>query len=447
MGQFESLPESVPDSKRESDRDSLIPKWLENINTKTEHSIRDIVFSEDKLDLLNVFLRDNISLLKLEFDNNKIGDAGVAQLAKALMVNTTLQSLSITNNDISSKGCDELAEVLKCNRHLTELNLVRNNISDNAGVQLGEAIKINSTLVILNLSHNQISDNGMKEIAKGISKNTTLLNLNLSDNQIKNLTPLSVALRHNTVLQELDLSKNKVDDEALASLGDSLKSNTGLKTILLHGNPFRTKGIIELQMGLEELNTVKKLSLNKYIYTEPVKLASKCQFIPKYSTVQGQNSLVLFNTDHSTCVSNTNLLFKYGALTTPTERIVFKIKDLKEDCHILFGLADPAEFSPKEHLYQNSGYFIEVLPSKNSFMSVKVGKMLDNVQNGDKIGLEIDKTIGHLLLSHNGKNLGAVEVGKEISKLSPAICFASPCEIEIVEGMTLLPGQKEVQLK
>lgn len=443
MGQFESLPESLPDSKRENDRDSLIPKWLENINTKTEHTIRDVVFSEEKLDLLNIFLKDNISLLKLVFDNNKMGDTGATQLAKALIINTTLKTLTICNNEISNKGVEELSEMLKCNKTLTELNIIRNKISDQGGVALGEAIKINSGLMTLNLQNNLISDLGLKEMSKGIAKNTTLLTLNLCENQIKNITPLSVALRYNTVLTELDLSKNKIENDGLASLGDSLKSNTGLKTLILTGNPFGNKGIIELQSGIEELNTIKKIALNRYIYTEPVKLAQKCQFIPKFSTVPGQNSLVLFNTENTICNSKTNLLFKYGAIVSKTELVVFKVKSLSEDCHILFGLANPDTFSPKEKLYE-SGYFIEVLPAKNSFISVKCGKIIEDLQIGDTIKLEKERDMGHLLVYHNEKNIGAIAIGKEIEKLYPAICFASPCEIEIIQGMTLLPGQKEI---
>lgn len=56
--------------------------------------------------------RSNTKLLTLNLSNNKIGNAGLEEIAQGLRMNRTLLSLALASNEIGDKGALKLAEVL-----------------------------------------------------------------------------------------------------------------------------------------------------------------------------------------------------------------------------------------------------------------------------------------------------------------------------------------------
>jgi Ran GTPase-activating protein (RanGAP) involved in mRNA processing and transport len=258
----------------EEDKTGL-PYWLQDINIRTELKLSNMTIDDSKLELFNLYLQDNTSLVSLYFEFTKLGDKGVTSLCKALEVNKTCKRLSILNNDVGDTGMQAIAEMLKCNHTITELDLSHNRIGAHGCESLCEGLRQNLGLTTLNLTQNDIQDAGLRDISKGISQNTTLRRLIVQDNKIKLTSSFCVALSKNETIDHVNISKNLIGDEGLAQFSDVFKANKSLKELVLSGNPFTSKGIISLQEGLSENDTLKALHLNDFIYYHPINVAVK----------------------------------------------------------------------------------------------------------------------------------------------------------------------------
>ena len=132
------------------------------------------------------------TLSTLSLDQNPIGDAGVQQLADALLINKTLTALSLNRTDIGAASARSLADVLKVNRMpdtrfpflrratmgITTLNLRGNEIGD-AGEQsktssLPDASLLYPTkpLTTLDLGRTGLFDEGARYLAQALTINT-----------------------------------------------------------------------------------------------------------------------------------------------------------------------------------------------------------------------------------------------------------------------------------
>ena len=99
----------------------------------------------------------------LTLDQNPIYDAGVQQLADALLINKTLTALSLNRTDIGAASARSLADVLTVNRMpdtrfpflrrptvaLTTLNLRENQIGNTGVLHLADALQVNTVRRVL----------------------------------------------------------------------------------------------------------------------------------------------------------------------------------------------------------------------------------------------------------------------------------------------------------
>ena len=102
-------------------------------------------------------LAHNASLAELNiggniFSRNNITREGCVHLFKALCNNTSLKKLNVSHNKLGMKGSVALAEMLSCNKSLTELNLCW-CYSPEAGLrEIARGLLQNTTLQTLTLS-------------------------------------------------------------------------------------------------------------------------------------------------------------------------------------------------------------------------------------------------------------------------------------------------------
>lgn len=94
------------------------------------------------------------SLVRLHLKVNKLGDAGVASIARALRVNRSLLVLDVGANHLTDHGARVLSEMLRYNKALTRLDLARNpEVGVEGAAALADAVCDNRALLTLTLHH------------------------------------------------------------------------------------------------------------------------------------------------------------------------------------------------------------------------------------------------------------------------------------------------------
>ena len=195
--------------------------------------------------------------------DTNLGNAGVAELARALAGNATLTKLSLTSSNIDDAGATELARALAGNATLTELYLEFNNIDDAGATELARALAGNATLTELCLEFNNIDVAGATALARALAGNATLKDLFLSRNNIGDAgaTELARALVGNATLKVLGLEVNNIDVAGATALARALAGNATLKDLFLSRNNIGDAGATELARALAENATLTNLSL------------------------------------------------------------------------------------------------------------------------------------------------------------------------------------------
>ncbi|XP_056657036.1 ribonuclease inhibitor isoform X3 [Monodelphis domestica] len=205
---------------------------------------------------LSTVLQTKESLLELCLGENKLGDAGLAQLCEGILSpSCRLQTLWLWECDISAEGCQALARVLKSKPSLKKTSLICNQLGDEGAQQLCQALldpgcrleelwlrtcgftvascahfcavlEKNRTLKELQLSNNALEDAGLEQLAKSLMHpDCTIQSLWLGDCEFSDAccTALASVLLANHTLKELDLSNNGLGDVGILRLVGSLK--------------------------------------------------------------------------------------------------------------------------------------------------------------------------------------------------------------------------------
>ena len=209
-------------------------------------------------------LETNNTLMELDLNGRRIGDAGAQALAEALKTSGALKTLSLNSNSIGDAGAQALAEALKTNGALTTLWLRSNSIRDAGAQALAEALKTNGALTTLWLSYNSIGEAGAQALAERLKTNGALKALWLSSNSIGDAgaQALAEALKTNEALTELYLSNNSIGEAGARALAEALKTNGALTTFDLHSNSIGDDGAQALAEALKTNGALTELGLS-----------------------------------------------------------------------------------------------------------------------------------------------------------------------------------------
>ncbi|XP_008591683.1 PREDICTED: ribonuclease inhibitor [Galeopterus variegatus] len=195
------------------------------------------------------------SLRQLELGDNKLGDAGVAELCPALLhPSCRLRTLWLWECDVTVKGCRDLCRVLSTKESLKELSLAGNELGDEGarllcerlGSGAGDWVKTCSLtaaccphfsavlaqsrcLLELQLSSNKLGDAGVRELCQGLGQPGCVLRVlwlgdcDVTDGGCSSLASVLLASRS---LRELDLSNNCMGDPGVLRLVESVRQPT-----------------------------------------------------------------------------------------------------------------------------------------------------------------------------------------------------------------------------
>eukprot|EP00946_MAST-07B_sp_MAST-7B-sp1_P004240 g4240.t1 len=176
-------------------------------------------------------LRDGTTT-ELKLKGKKIGDAGVAVLAKVLPECTALTKLDLYENEVSDAGVATLAQVLPQCRALTELYLVGNHIGASGANALSAVLPQCAALYSLSLSRNHIGDSGVNALCAVLPQCAALKCLYLSGNHIGDSggNALCAVLPQCAALKTLFLRDNQIGSPVnfkLKEMCDTVRNTNG----------------------------------------------------------------------------------------------------------------------------------------------------------------------------------------------------------------------------
>mmetsp|Transcript_24650 Transcript_24650/g.44730 ORF Transcript_24650/g.44730 Transcript_24650/m.44730 type:complete len:1868 (-) Transcript_24650:3021-8624(-) len=230
-------------------------------------------------------LRGNRRVEILRLRNNRVGDEGAQQLAWMLEDNPVMDELDLFGNVVGAVGCQAFIEVLTDhNNSMRQLNLQNNTVSENQLIELEWALVLNRqplnlkkfiipvrendpNLVALkfdeHLSQRYYDDVTARILADALQSNNCVTSLELPNNIITEVGAhfLSDMLLVNTTLRHLDLRNNKVGSGS-RWLGQTLKSNTSLLSLVLAGNQIEDADAAELADMLMTNRSLVELDLS-----------------------------------------------------------------------------------------------------------------------------------------------------------------------------------------
>ena len=189
--------------------------------------------STEGVELLERVRRSDPSLKSLELPKARVGIAGAAALAEALLQNTEVETVELSSNEFPDAAFALFAPVVARNRTLRSLCFYYNHQVGEPGsspgvVQLAEALRGNETLTLLNLGHCIVGDDGAAALAAALRVNRTLLTLGLENCRIGSpgLRALLEAVRVNSTLQALDLQSLRRDGSLRQVLAENFGSGS-----------------------------------------------------------------------------------------------------------------------------------------------------------------------------------------------------------------------------
>ncbi|EPQ03363.1 Ribonuclease inhibitor [Myotis brandtii] len=234
------------------------------------------------------------SLNELQLGNNKLGDAGIAELCPGLLSpSSRLKTLWLWECDFTASGCKDLCRVLTAKESLKELSVAGNEVGDEGARLLCESLQEpscrleslwlkscgltvaccphvsamlaqNRSLQELEMSNNNLGDEGMELLCQGLRQpGVTLRMLSVGDCEVtdQGCTSLAALLLANHSLLELDLSNNCMTEVGVMKVAESAQQpSCPLEKLVLYDIYWR-EDTQDLLQAIEE----KKPSL-KIIY-------------------------------------------------------------------------------------------------------------------------------------------------------------------------------------
>jgi len=169
-----------------------IVDFLESKNIRRENKAKQVMPYLDRLD----------------FSNNKIGNAGLKKLTRVLQRRGArhLVELRLSNNGIAHSGIETMMNKL-LQHNLVSLSLDKNGIGDQGCQLIAASLLSMKCLARLNLSFNQIGSRGVNSLMRSLVACESITYLGLSGNimKISGAVAIAFTLAQHPRLEELDV--------------------------------------------------------------------------------------------------------------------------------------------------------------------------------------------------------------------------------------------------
>ncbi|XP_052746214.1 uncharacterized protein LOC112054387 isoform X2 [Bicyclus anynana] len=232
----------------------------------------------DALLCLVIALKTNSSVRELRLGDNRLAKEDASQLAALLRYNTSLQLLDLSNNQIQDAGVEELAKALvqqathsptsplQCplggyeSRGLAFLVLWNNQLTRNCAGHLAKILRASHSLCVLNVGRNALGSDVVRSLQSDRIGGGPLVSLGLQAARLGPEAARAIAelIRNDTKLQRLDLRDNKLGVAGLQAIHTALKDNTTLTQIDLDEPP-ETAASVGVQSCTESATVARLL--------------------------------------------------------------------------------------------------------------------------------------------------------------------------------------------
>ncbi|XP_045783444.1 uncharacterized protein LOC123879656 isoform X2 [Maniola jurtina] len=232
----------------------------------------------DPLLCLVIALKTNNSVRELRLGDNRLSASDAAQIANLLRYNTHLQLLDLSNNQIQDAGVDNIAEALvaqsahsppsphQCplggyeSRGLAFLVLWNNQLTRNCAGHLAKILRASQSLCVLNVGRNALGSDVVRALQTDRIGGGPLVSLGLQAARLGPDAARAIAdlIRNDTKLQRLDLRDNKLGAAGLQAILNAMKENTTLTQIDLD-DPAETTTSVGVQSCTESATVARLL--------------------------------------------------------------------------------------------------------------------------------------------------------------------------------------------
>jgi Ran GTPase-activating protein (RanGAP) involved in mRNA processing and transport len=204
---------------------------------------------------------------ELKIEKNKLGDSGVASIARSVQGHAQLTSLSLSHVNMSREGAETLSSALSHMISLENLDLSGNPFGDTGVVSLARALENLSELRKLGLESVKMGKGGACELGRILSVLPHLGSLKLKGNllRIEGFYSLCESIDGRSSVKHLDLIDNSIDarnvsDELLTEISVFIARFSVLEELLLEQNSGTRALTLHLLKGLEGSATLEKYS-------------------------------------------------------------------------------------------------------------------------------------------------------------------------------------------
>jgi Ran GTPase-activating protein (RanGAP) involved in mRNA processing and transport len=263
--------------------------------TMTKLELRYCPLGCDMARLLQLTLCKLPNLHSLILTNNKLGSAGLAELAPALSRNASIKVLDMSFNYLRDmESAKILRDILRSNKTMTTLDLTSNAFGQTTGAVecIANGLDSNSTLLKIDPSRCSLGDTDVSTLAQSLGfRNTTLQKLSLGMNSITS-TGLGALLetmeQSSNSITDLDLRRNHIGDEGANLLARSLGNNAlpNLTRLSLFECGISYDGFIALMSALEQNTSLLQLDLRSNRHFSERAFLALAESLPEIKVLQ-----------------------------------------------------------------------------------------------------------------------------------------------------------------
>ncbi|XP_048372096.1 protein NLRC5-like [Sphaerodactylus townsendi] len=209
-------------------------------------------------------LKNAIHMEEINLSYNEIEDAGIKEIATAVLEMKILKQIDLSHNGISPVGGQCFVEALARSYQLEELRLSENNIGPETVAKLAAILPSMHSLKLLHLSSCNIDSDGVSHLAKALSECPQIQNLSLSENCIeyKGIKALAEGLGQSSQLSKIELKMCGITDSASKPLASGVGCCALLEEIVLSWNALGDESALELAKILPGMRRLRILDLD-----------------------------------------------------------------------------------------------------------------------------------------------------------------------------------------
>ncbi|KAJ1562744.1 NACHT, LRR and PYD domains-containing protein 8, partial [Nowakowskiella sp. JEL0078] len=222
--------------------------------------ISDLVLDSDSIVEFGALVRQNSELFELFLVDCELSHIDAELLGNALRDHRSLSSLMLWGNPIG-RGIESICNAFDNKSALQTLDLSSTSLLEDDIAILSSWLGSNKTVETLYLSHLEITDNGARYLGESLRTNSVLKTLEMNSSIGDEVVHIFNGLRENQALVSLNISENEIGTDTGSFIANCLLVNKVLRELKMNGNYSATDCIAIFAPSLASNKTLQLLDL------------------------------------------------------------------------------------------------------------------------------------------------------------------------------------------